>query len=134
MTHRRMEIRRAIHRHLEIIGPGWDEPVMLVADDLSPSGAYIESDLLPEPGEHVVCAFDLEDRTGHRSYCLFGEVRRVNPSRRVTDFGASGFGIEFLDASPLERIGIRAALRGTPPPKPGLVRDLEDPIVVEWLI
>ncbi len=134
MVHRRMEVRRALHHPVEIIAPGWDEPVTLVADDLSPSGAYIESDLLPEPGEHVVCSFHLGGPKRGTSYSFFGQVKRINWTRRVTDVRPAGFGIEFVDASPKERIAIRSALRGTPPPRPGLVRDADDPIVVEWLI
>ena len=114
--HKRFEMRRTIGTPIEIITSFWDEPVDLIASDLSPRGAYLESELMPEPGEHIVCSLELDN--GIQEFCFFGEVTRVNLNRRATDGGRPGFGIQFLDCSPLERLAIRDALRGLPPPVP----------------
>lgn len=114
---KRFELRRSIETPVEIITSFWDEPVDLIASDLSPRGAYLESELMPEPGEHVVCSLELEHCT--RDFCFFGEVTRINLNRRKSDGGKPGFGIEFLDCTPLDRLAIREALRGVPPPVPG---------------
>ena len=113
---KRFEMRRTIETPIEIITSFWDEPVNLIASDLSPRGAYLESELMPELGEHVVCSLELEE--GTREFCFFGEVTRINLNRRKADGGRPGFGIQFLDCSPMDRLMIRAALRGLPPPIP----------------
>jgi hypothetical protein len=126
---KRWELRRGVRIPFEVILPGWDEPVRLLASDLSPVGAYIESDLLPDRGEHLVCCFGLSRRD---EYCLFADVTRVNPLRRRHDLGRAGFAVSFLDARPLERLRMRQMLRGLPPPVPRPSRD-DDPLFLEWV-
>ncbi len=116
--YKRFEIRRQTALPMEIISSFADEPFCLTATNLSPRGAYLESELLPDLGEHLVCSFDLEN-----AFCLFGEVSRVNLMRRKWETGRPGFGIQFLDATPKERLAIRQALRGLPPPVPKRKRD-----------
>ncbi|MCP4600994.1 MAG: hypothetical protein GY847_10795 [Proteobacteria bacterium] len=118
--HKRFEMRRSIGVPIEIISSMWDDPIELVASDLSPRGTYLQTEFMPESGEHVVCSFNLK---GFPNYCFFGEVTRVNLLRRRTDFSWPGFGVSFLDASPFERLQIRHALRGLPPPVPTPTRD-----------
>jgi hypothetical protein len=116
---RRFEMRRALARPIEVISAKWDEPIVLAISDLSPRGAYVASELLPDLGEKVVCAFDLGREC---SFDFFGEIVRVNLLRRRSDRGRPGFGVRFLDARPLDRIKIREVLRNTPPPLPMMRR------------
>jgi len=113
---RRFELRRAVRRPIEVISSLWDEALRFVTGDLTPRGAYVLSDLLPPTGDNLVCSFDLG--LG-RPFDLFGEVVRVNMMRRRTDVGPPGFAVRFLDAGPRERLSIRRALLGLPPPLPG---------------
>lgn len=119
--YKRFEIRRSIGIPVEVISSLWDDPIELNASDLSPRGAYVESEFLPQAGEHVVCSFDVS-KTG-APYCFFGEITRVNLLRRKVDRGRPGFGIRFLDAAPLDRLQIRRSLRYLPPPIPNLRRE-----------
>ena len=118
--YKRFEIRRKTHIPVEVITNLWDEPVKLMADDFSPRGTYLISELMPNIGEHIICSFELP-RLGEHTY--FAEVSRVNWFRRRTDRGLPGFGVEFLDTTPMGRIQIREALQGLPPPLPMGRRD-----------
>lgn len=112
----RCEMRRAQPTTVELISQFWDEPVELLATDLSPAGLFVSADLLLEAGEPVVACFHLH---GHRiEFQLFGEVVWVAMPRRWSDFGLSGMGVQFVKTKPLERITIRHSLRGVPPPLP----------------
>ena len=111
----RFESRRAASRPIEVISSHWDTPLDFASRDLSPRGAYVLTELMPERGEHLVCSFDFGD---DREFELFAEVVRVNLMRRRTDDADPGFGVRFLDASALDRMRIRAALSKTPPPLP----------------
>jgi PilZ domain len=119
--HNRFEMRRSAGIPIEVIAPDWDDPLEFISGDLSPRGTYLHTDLMPQIGEHVVCSFNL--KTGVPEYCFFGEVTRVNLHRRKCDSGRPGFGVRFLDAKPFERIQIRQALRGLPPPIPTSKRE-----------
>ncbi len=113
---RRQEMRRAKTAEIEMISEYWDEPVEMVAADMSPGGIFISSDLLLEVGEPIVACFKLP---GHRlEFQLFGEVVWVAMPRRWSDFGLAGMGVEFVKTTPLERLSMRHSLRGVPPPLP----------------
>lgn len=116
--YKRFEIRRQTALPVEIIASFADEPFFLTARNISPRGAFLESELLPDLGEHLICSFDLD-----KNFCFFGEVNRVNLMRRRRETGRPGFGVEFLDTTPLHRMAIRNALRGLPPPIPQRRRD-----------
>ncbi len=118
--YKRFEIRRKADFPVEVITNLWDEPIPLIADDFSPRGTYLISELMPNVGEHIICSFNLP-KLGEHMY--FGEVSRVNWLRRSTDKGRPGFGVEFLDISPLTRLKIREALKDLPPPLPMGRRD-----------
>lgn len=130
--HKRFELRRTAAVPIEVITSHWDEPLFLLSSDLSPRGAYLCTDLLPNPGEDLVCSFRLKEN--EPEYCFFAEVTRVNLLRRESDFGLPGFGVEFVDASPADRLGIRSTLRGLPPPAPGVWRDPVIPLTKEMLV
>ncbi len=111
----RFEMRRGASVGIEVISSLWDEPIDFLTRDLSPRGTYVISELLPDPGDHVFCSFALGLA---RPFELFAEVVRVNPMRRASDLADPGFGLRFMDPHPLDRLRIRNALAGTPPPVP----------------
>jgi len=113
----RFETRRGASLGIEVISSLWDAPIDFFTRDLSPRGAYVLSDLLPDPGDHVVCSFDLG-----RPFELFAEVVRVNLMRRAAEFANPGFGLRFLDARPFDRLSIRRLLASFPPPFTGRLR------------
>ena len=116
---KRFEIRRSVERPIEIISSVWEDPVEFYTADLSPRGGFIVSEYILDMGEQIVCSFDLGAKN---KFVFLGEVKRINLMRRKTDVLRPGFGIKFLDAGPMERIKIRYALRGTPPPVPMMRR------------
>ncbi len=116
---KRFEMRRCVARPMEIISSLWDDPLGFTTSDLSPRGAYVLSELLPDMGEHMVCSFDLGNQL---QFDFFGEVVRVNLKRRRSDITSPGFGVRFMDASAMDRLKIRYALKGTPPPIPEMRR------------
>jgi Tfp pilus assembly protein PilZ len=117
----RYEVRKARRTDAEIISGLWDEPLPMLATDLSPAGLFIPTDILLEPGEIVVACFCLP---GHREeFQLFGEVAWVAMSRRATDADQlAGMGVRFVKTRPIERLVIRATVRDLPPPLPYKVR------------
>jgi hypothetical protein len=130
--HKRYEMRRSFGIPLEVITANWDDPIGLIAGDLSPRGTFIQSEMIPDFGEQVVCSFNL--KPGAREYCFFGEVTRINMLRRKTDMGHPGFGVKFLDTSPIERLAIRHSLRGLPPPIPSPQRRQIEPATLDMLM
>lgn len=113
----RFEVRKSRRTETELIASLWDEPVDMLATDLSPAGLFIPSDLLIEPGEIVVACFNLP---GHlEEFQLFGEVAWVALPRRESDpIGPAGMGVRFVKTKPFERLTIRESLRKLPPPVP----------------
>ena len=123
----RFEIRRSVNYPVEVVCSHWDEPVVLETSDLSPQGAYINCNCLPEPGEYVVCSFSAGDK---HHYDFFGQVVRTNLMRRTDDKGDAGFGVAFLDTKPMERIQIREQLRSEAPPVPVMRKVSKDTEVI----
>jgi len=112
----RFEVRKAWPTQIEMISQYWDEPIEMMATDISPGGLFIPGDILLEAGEPVVACFNMP---GHKEqYQLFGDITWVSLPRRASDHGLAGMGIQFVKTSPLERITMRQALRGVPPPMP----------------
>ncbi len=54
------------------------------------TASFIESELIPDFGEQVVCSFNL--KPGAPEFCFFGEVTRINMLRRKTDKGMQLWG------------------------------------------
>lgn len=119
--YKRFEIRRSARIPIEVITNMWDEPLSLMADDLSPRGTYLVSEMMPNLGEHIVCSFRLPRI--EREQMFFGEVSRINWYRRKADKGRPGFGVKFIDTTPMDRLRIREALASLPPPLPMGRRD-----------
>ena len=118
--YKRFESRRMAGIPMEIITSRTDLPVEFITFDLSPGGAYLMTEAEPRLGDQIVCAFDLD---GESPLCFFGEVSRVNRGRRACDQGPKGFGIRFLDTTPMERIKIRHSLRSLAPTIPAPKRN-----------
>jgi hypothetical protein len=112
----RFETRKAKATSIELISQYWDEPIEMLATDISPGGLFIPADILLESGEPIVACFNMP---GHKQeFQLFGDVVWVALPRRAADRGPSGMAIEFVKTTPLERMSIRSSLRGVPPPLP----------------
>jgi len=112
----RYEVRKSFGRDVELVWTEWDEPIDLPARDLSPGGVFVHTGLpLPLGAELVV---SLTIPLFAKEISVFGQVVRVCLPRRRQDFGPAGMGIRFLDIAPLERLIVRDALRGVPPPLP----------------
>ena len=118
--YKRYEMRRMAGVPMEIITSKTDLAIEFVTWDVSPRGAYLMSDTTPKIGEQIVCSFDLD---GETPYCFFGEVSRINQGRRACDRGPTGFGIRFIDPTPMERLKLRHSLRGLVPTLPAPSRD-----------
>ena len=112
----RFEVRKAFDRDIELVAADWDEPVELAARDLSPGGVFVATDLPLEKGSELVLSFTVPDCP--KEITVFGEVVRVCLPRRRSDPERAGMGVRFLDITPLERLFVRDALRGVPPPLP----------------
>jgi hypothetical protein len=112
----RFEVRKAFAWDVELVAADWDEPVGLPARDLSPGGVFVTTDLPLNMGAELVLSFWVPRCAGEIT--VFGEVVRVSMPRRRTDREPAGMGIRFLDMTPLERLCVRDALRGVPPPLP----------------
>ncbi len=116
--YKRSEIRRQINLPIEIAASFADSLFCLRSHNLSSKGLFVESSIMPNLGEFVVCSFELD-----KQYCFFGQVKRVNLLRRKSDTEIAGFGIKFVDASVYEQQSIFDSLKGLPPPVPAKRRD-----------
>lgn len=111
----RFEERHGFGGDVGVISPMWDEEVVVSALDISPAGCFVLSELPLMVGDDVVVSFEVEN---HGEMTCFGRVARTALPRRRADAGFSGYGIEFLDLTPLQRILVREACRHLPPPLP----------------
>jgi hypothetical protein len=93
---------------------------LLRTEDISPRGCFVQAGVLIDPGTPVVVSFRL--REAEPEYTVFGEVTRVQVTRRRSDSGEGGFGVRFKGLGAMERLQIRERLRGVPPPLPPAVR------------
>jgi Tfp pilus assembly protein PilZ len=112
-THRRVEVRKPVRLPVEVIPPYGDRSLSLFATDLSSAGLFVQGVAAVLPGDPIVVAFRLPGDA--REIVLFGEVARVPEMPDRGDADPLGFGVRFLDATPWERLRIRAALGPVPP-------------------
>ena len=112
---KRHEVRKARLTPIVVAHDDWPWPELLVATEVSPEGLYIAGDRLVPPGECVRLSYRLgtPDR-----WEVDARVTHHRFQRRYLDVGYSGFGLELLDISPLERMRMRLLLRKCPPPVP----------------
>lgn len=114
----RRGVRKAVDIDCEFIRPDRDEPIRCKARDLSPSGIWLVTTELLEPGAQLVVTFRPPHWPSPFSITVFGEVARVSKGRRTADEHQTGMGIEFTDLSDPQREALDACLQGLPPPLP----------------
>lgn len=117
----RFEVRKAFRGGVDLVAGLWDRPVTYHCEDLSPRGTFLRTQFPLSIGETVVCSFKLPG--SRREFDLFGKVVRVEMPRRKGDRGEPGMGIRFMDASPRDRLAIRASIRAVPPPVPAHLKE-----------
>jgi hypothetical protein len=113
---RRRAVRRAVQVECDVVSDHWDEPVPLLATDMSPFGLWLETPFPLEIGEELVIAFTPPGL--HDELVAIAEVRRVALRRRRTDPPVSGMGVAFTDVEAVAESGIEQGLQGLPPPLP----------------
>ncbi len=116
LVHHRNEIRRAVDVGAEVLAEGWAGPALHRVRDLSERGAFIESQLLLEPGTEMV--LDIVPPGRVRSLTLMARVERAVLRRRRRDRARSGMGVRFVGVQAEAEDELRASLLGLPPPLP----------------
>jgi len=118
---RRRSLRRAVQLECALVSDLWEDSAPHLATDLSIEGAWLCSALPLEPGTEVVVSFR-PPRWPWKAPPLttLAEVARVGMPRRRDDHQPAGMGLSFVAMDDAERERLAAALRGLPPPLPGL--------------
>jgi Tfp pilus assembly protein PilZ len=111
----RFEERHGFGGEVGVVSNLWDEEIVQTALDISPAGCFVLTELPLMLGDEVVVSFDVEN---HGEIVVFGKVVRAALPRRARDEGLAGFGIEFVDMTPVQRLVVREACRHLPPPVP----------------
>ncbi|MCA9602047.1 MAG: PilZ domain-containing protein [Polyangiales bacterium] len=114
----RRSLRRAIDVECDVLSQYWDEPVSLLALDLSVGGMWLDAELPLDVGDSLRLRFHPPRWKSGRPLIVNAEVRRVDLQRRRFGAPAAGMGIAFTDLNPWERDALRLALEGIPPPLP----------------
>ena len=101
-------LRRAARRdplaiQASVYSRWFDKPVDVETNDLSPEGAFLVSELLLEPGEHVLSTFAVPG-TAH-VLVADAEIVRVNGER-----GEAGMGLAFARLPSIDERILRGAL------------------------
>jgi hypothetical protein len=109
----RRAVRRAVELPCELVSHYWDAPAELHLGDLSPFGAWIDTEMPLHRGAEVVVSF--RPPRCYRELSVFARVTQVRTGRRRADRGRLGMGIEFGKLSDEERSLLAASLRGLPP-------------------
>ena len=109
--------RHAVDIPCEVVTSHRDRPELVWATDMSGGGAWLETDELLEPGEHLVVCFRPAVWWRAREIQVFAEVTRISFGLRAGDRGA-GMAVRFLDLTPGERWALRSWLRPRPLPEP----------------
>lgn len=121
----RKELRRDVRMSCELVSEYWDESLPFNLVDLSPSGAFVESQLPLGTGDEVELRFS--PPRSKALYWLRGRVVRSSLGRRDAKHDVPGMGIEFFDLSNTDRSSLSRQLVGIPPRVPlrskgGIVR------------
>ena len=107
----RTEERRSFGGGITILSRLGGEAVPARALDLSAGGCFLFTPLSFEVGEVIVLSLELP---GRPPLTLFGQIAH----RRKAVHGLTGFGVQFLDLSALERAALRHTCSRLPPPVP----------------
>ena len=84
---KRYETRKRARVAMEVITSSWDDALEFETSDMSPQGAFVQSEILPTVGEHIVCVFTLEGTK--REFALFGEVLAPRAGIVAVDVGST---------------------------------------------
>lgn len=112
----RKELRRGVGLGCEIVSDFWDEELPFRLVDLSPSGAFIETQLPLGRDDELELTF-----TPPRSRALYqlrARVVRTSLGRRCRKTDVPGMGVEFLDLTTADRDALAGYLIGIPPRVP----------------
>jgi PilZ domain len=124
---RRRSLRRAVAVECDLHSNVWDGTVALEATDISNEGLWIETPYALSEGEELVVSFDLPGARENGRFWAVAEVARVGLFRRQSDEQPSGMGLVFTYFCEADRLRLRAALQGRPPPLPACVRRISVP-------
>lgn len=116
-SNRRRAVRRGVHVECEVISSAWDEPVSLVAADLSSEGMWLHSAYPLDVGAELLLSF-VPPRWSDGEVVCIARVTRVSLRRRRTDPRRAGMGVRFADLPEPVRAALDEALWGLPPPLP----------------
>ena len=94
---------------MEVIATPDNRAQLETTKDLSPQGAFITSSLPAHVGQTLICSFKFPNDP--RDYSFFSRVAHVQTEAKRTPARDSGFGVEFLDISPYQRLRLREKLR-----------------------
>jgi hypothetical protein len=116
---RRRALRRSVQLDCAVHSPLWDGEAFYLATDVSPHGLWLHTDLALDLGERLMLSFR---PPRWPEWCwpvtAFGEVVRVNLSRRRADRPDAGMAVRFTEIDPVAREEMALLLRGLPPPLP----------------
>jgi hypothetical protein len=103
----------------EVTSRSWGGSVPLLVGDLTPFGAWLETDVLLEPGEPVELSF-VPPRwpAGVPPLRARGRVACVRRGRRRHETARAGMGIAFRELPAAHALLLARLLRGLPPPLP----------------
>ncbi|MDH5672405.1 MAG: PilZ domain-containing protein [Myxococcales bacterium] len=116
---RRLHLRRAVQIDCDVQSPLWDGSLAYRAEDLSPLGMWLPSQLPLSEGDQLVVSFR-PPRWPRRARPVTAraEVVRVALARRRRDGFSSGMGLCFTELAEEQRRLMEQLLRGLPPPLP----------------
>ena len=106
---KRIEQRRITGIPVEVIATPDNRAQLETTTDLSPQGAFIASSLPAHVGQTLICSFKFPDDP--RDFAFFSRVAHVQTETEPTPARESGFGVEFMDISPYQRLQLREKLR-----------------------
>jgi sulfite reductase beta subunit-like hemoprotein len=106
---KRIEQRKDTSIPVELISTPDNHVRLETTKDLSPQGAYINSALPTHIGQTLICSFKFPD--DHNEYSFFSKVAHLGTVPEKAPTRDSGFGVEFLDISPYQRMRLRDKLR-----------------------
>jgi hypothetical protein len=115
----RKTLRRAVLTRCEAVADDSFQPIGQRLHDLSPDGAFLETDVKLDVGAGVYLAF----RTPRTGVWVdaFARVVRIVRGRRASD-RARGVGLQFEVIDPVDRAILAGSLRTIPPPIPARPR------------
>jgi hypothetical protein len=106
---KRTEKRYNTNIAIDIISSLNHLPVREQTNNISADGAYIKSELKTSEGQIIVCAFQLPNDI--TLYSFFSRVAYIDNTLSNFAIRKNGFGVQFLDVPPFEKLCIRDKLR-----------------------